>query len=54
MGRGVIGLSGLFGSLVGGYLPVLWGASSLGALSLLLGAVGGVVGVFVGARLIED
>lgn len=53
MGRGVIGMCVLFGSLVGGYVPVLWGASSLGAQSLLFGAVGGVVGVFVGARISE-
>jgi hypothetical protein len=55
MGRGVIGMCVLFGSLVGGYVPVvLWGASSLGVQSLLFGAVGGVAGVFVGVRLSED
>jgi hypothetical protein len=54
MGRGVIGLCVLFGSLVGGYVPVLWGASSLGAQSLLFGALGGVAGVFVGARISES
>jgi len=30
MGRGVIGMCVLFGGLIGGYAPVLWGASSLG------------------------
>jgi hypothetical protein len=55
MGRGVIGMCVLFGSLVGGYIPVvLWGASSLGVQSLLFGAIGGVAGVFVGVRLSED
>jgi hypothetical protein len=54
MGRGVIGMCVLFGSLVGGYVPVLWGASTLGVESLLFGALGGVAGVFVGARLSED
>ena len=54
MGRSVIGLCGGFGMFVGGYVPVLWGASSLGAQSLLFGAVGGVVGVFVGARISES
>jgi hypothetical protein len=54
MGRGVIGMCVLFGSAVGSYVPVLlWGASSLGAQSLLFGAIGGVAGVFVGARLSE-
>ena len=52
VGRGVIGICALFGSIVGGYVPVLlWGASSLGVQSLLFGAVGAVAGVFVGARI---
>ena len=55
MGRGVIGICALFGSIVGGYVPVvLWGASSLGVQSLLFGAVGSVVGVFVGARYVDS
>jgi hypothetical protein len=54
MGRGVIGMCVLIGSIVGGYVPVLWGASSLGAESLLFGGVGGIVGVFVGARFADS
>ena len=54
MGRGVIGMCALFGSFVGGYVPTLWGASSLGVESLLFGAIGGVAGVLLGARLSED
>jgi hypothetical protein len=54
MGRGVIGLCALFGSFVGGYIPTLWGASSLGAQSLLVGALGGVAGVLLGARISEE
>ena len=49
MGRGVIGMCALFGSVVGGYVPVLlWGASSLGVQSMLFGAVG-AVGSLVGS-----
>jgi hypothetical protein len=54
MGRGVIGMCVLFGGLVGGYVPTLWGASSLGVESLLFGAIGSVVGVFVGVRIAES
>jgi hypothetical protein len=54
MGRGVIGMCVLFGGLIGGYVPVLWGASSLGGQSLLFGAIGSVVGVFVGVRIAES
>ena len=49
--RSVIGLCILVGSTVGGYVPVLWGSSSFSVTSLLFGAVGGVVGVWVGIRL---
>jgi hypothetical protein len=54
MGRGVIGMCVAFGSIVGGYVPTLWGASSLGVESLLFGAVGGIVGVVVGVRISES
>ena len=54
MGRGVIGMGALLGSIVGSYVPVLlWHASSLGVQSLLFGAVGAVCGVLVGARYAE-
>ena len=52
--RSVIGLCVLVGSFVGGYVPTLWGASSLGVESLLFGAVGGIAGVFVGARIADS
>ena len=51
VGRSVIGLCAVVGLTVGGYIPVLWGASAFGLTSLLFGAVGGIAGVWVGARL---
>jgi hypothetical protein len=54
VGRGVIGMCVLLGSIVGGYVPTLWGASSLGVQSLLFGAVGGIAGVDLGARISES
>jgi hypothetical protein len=51
MGRGVIGMCAVFGSTVGGYLPTLWGASSLGMQSLLVGLLGGIAGVWLGVRI---
>lgn len=39
------------GSTIGGYLPTLIGYSSLGAVSLLCSAVGGIAGVFAAARI---
>jgi len=46
----VIGLCGGFGMLVGGYVPDLWGAGSFSLASLLFGALGGVAGIWLGAR----
>jgi hypothetical protein len=54
MGRSAIGLGAVLGGTVGSYVPVfLWGASSFGITSLLFGALGGIAGVFLGARLSE-
>jgi uncharacterized membrane protein YeaQ/YmgE (transglycosylase-associated protein family) len=54
MGRGVIGMCGLVGSVVGSYVPTVWGASSLGVQSLFVGAIGAVIGVVLGARIAES
>ena len=54
MGRSAIGLGAILGGTVGSYVPVLlWGASSFGIASLLFGALGGIAGVLLGARLNE-
>lgn len=49
--RSVIGICATCGTLVGGYLPTLWGASNLSLQSLLLAVIGGAGGVWFGARL---
>ena len=41
----------LIGSTVGSFVPLLWGASALSISSILLSAVGGVVGIWAGLRL---
>jgi len=51
MPRSVIGLCSFVGMTVGGYVPVLWGASAFSLMSLLFAGIGGVAGVWVGARL---
>jgi uncharacterized membrane protein YeaQ/YmgE (transglycosylase-associated protein family) len=54
MGRSAIGLCGGFGMFVGGYVPVLWGASSFSVSSVLFGVVGAVVGIWAGVRISES
>ena len=49
MGRTVIGVCAAAGLFVGGYLPQLWGGGLFA--SVLVGAVGGIGGVWLGLRL---
>jgi hypothetical protein len=49
--RSVIGICATFGMFAGGYLPELWGSSSLSLASVVCGALGGIAGVWIGARL---
>jgi len=39
------------GSIVGSFIPMLWGASELSFYSLILGAVGAIVGIYIGFKL---
>ena len=41
------------GSVVGGYLPALWGGDLISFSSVVLSAVGGIVGIWVGYRFGE-
>ena len=50
MGRSAIGLCALVGTFVGGYVPVLWGASAFSVTSLVFSAAGGAAGVWLGVR----
>jgi hypothetical protein len=41
----------LVGSCAGSYIPVLWGGSVFSMSSLLLGAVGGFAGIWIGYKI---
>jgi hypothetical protein len=51
--RSIIGLCATVGLFAGGYVPMLWGASSFSMTSLLASAVGGIAGVWAGVRLLD-
>ena len=53
MGRSMIGFAGFFGMTVGGFVPELWGSSSLSLASVLFSLLGGVAGVWFGARVAD-
>ena len=41
------------GLIIGGFIPALWGGSTLGLASLLFGVVGGIAGVWLGVKLTD-
>ena len=51
MDRRIVWLFVGAGMIVGGFVPVLWGGSSLGFASLVFGTLGGVGGLWVGLKL---
>ncbi len=42
------------GSVAGGYLPVLFGASLFSITSLVTSTIGGLLGIYAGYRLGDD
>ncbi len=53
MDKRVIWLCVGAGSAIGGFIPALWGGSALGGMSLLLGLLGALAGLWVGIRLVS-
>ena len=53
MGRSVIGFCAMLGATVGGFVPEIWGASSLSLGSLVFGVLGGIAGVWFGVRIAD-
>jgi hypothetical protein len=51
VGKSVIGLCVGFGFFVGGYVPTVWGASSISLVSLAFGLAGAGIGAWAGARV---
>jgi len=45
----MIGL--VVGSIVGGYVPALWGAGGLSIASVLTGGIGGLLGIWAGYKM---
>jgi hypothetical protein len=44
-------LGATLGSVIGGYVPTLWGAGDFSGWSIVLGTVGGLLGVWAAYRL---
>lgn len=53
MDKKVVMLGMVFGSLIGGWLPTLFGVGAFSLTSVLTGALGGVIGIWLTFRLIR-
>lgn len=52
MNKKVVMLGMVFGSSLGGYLPTLFGAAVFSFSSILGGAIGGILGIWLSYRLL--
>jgi hypothetical protein len=49
--KSIIWIFMIIGSTIGSFIPTLWGAGFLSISSVLLTAVGGMLGIWLGFRL---
>jgi len=49
----LVWLGALIGSTIGGLIPELWGAGMFSLSSLLLGAVGGILGIYAAYKFAQ-
>lgn len=49
--KSIIWIFMAIGSAIGGYIPTLWGAGFLSISSVLLTALGGMLGIWLGFKL---
>lgn len=49
--RGVMMIAVLVGSTLGGLVPSLWGAGMLSVAGVVFSVLGGVAGIWAGARI---
>ena len=51
MNKLIIGIGMFLGSTIGGYIPMLWGASLLSFSAIFFSAIGGILGIWIGYRI---
>lgn len=52
--KNTVMLAGTIGTIVGSYIPVLWGGTELSFISLILGGVGGVAAVILAYKIVRE
>ena len=53
MDKKIIILGMVLGSAIGGYVPVIFGANVLSLSSIICGAIGGILGIWLSFRLLN-
>lgn len=53
-GKSLVMLGFIIGSVVGGYLPELFGIGSISMTGVITSAVGGVIGIYIAFKLSSD
>jgi hypothetical protein len=53
MNKKLIFLGLIIGSTIGGYLPVIFGLSAFSMTSVICGAIGGILGIWLAFKLLN-
>jgi hypothetical protein len=53
MNKKIIFLGMLFGGTIGSYIPTIFGASAFSLVSILCGAAGGLLGIWLSFKLLN-
>ncbi|HUD44888.1 MAG TPA: hypothetical protein VMR41_05065 [Patescibacteria group bacterium] len=54
MRKTLVGIGLTIGSIIGGYIPALWGASLFSYSSMIGNGIGAIVGIYITYKLTES
>ena len=54
MQKTMVWIGMVVGSIIGGYIPSLWGDSLFSVSSLILSGVGAIIGIILGYKITND
>lgn len=51
MSKQLVWMGMLIGSMIGSYIPALWGANVFSISSIVLGGIGAIIGIWFGFKI---